>query len=273
LVFAAGRAGWFPSLAENVGIELLTSAGVNAAGLATAAARNRRKLETADGDTFYSMLAAADTIAKRNELPRPQSLAPLTLLQRPQEHHGNWIGMRATTVRITKINVTDAPRVEELGQDHYFQIDSSGDLGKTIVKLKRADGEPIEISGKYPISLVSLRLPPFLREPFESEQSVVQMTSQPVRIEGFFYRLWSYRNEFIDRRGGGNQVGPLIVVSRWKPVEDSTRKDDDIAVLGYVMAAGVILAIFATFVWSRQNATVDAKVRENQQVNVDIKLD
>ncbi|MEO1529002.1 MAG: hypothetical protein AAFX06_26570 [Planctomycetota bacterium] len=265
VVFAAGDAAWFPTLASNEGIRLLTSAGVDASGIAAAATRNRRKLEAADGETFYSMLGATTQLVTGESLPEPKPLEPIALLEFPEEHHGDWIRMRAATVRITKVNVTDETRRQQLGQDHYFQIDSSGDLGKTMVKLKRPEGEPIEMSGKYPISLVSLRLPEFLESEFESEQTVVQMISAPVRIDGFFYRLWSYRNEFIDQRGGGSQIGPLIVVARWQRIEPPRGDDGGIALLGYLMAGGVILAIVSTFIWSRRNAVVDAKLREKQR--------
>ena len=272
VAFATGRAAWFPSLAENEGIRLLVSAGVDASGIAIAAARNRRKLEAADGDAFYSILAASAEITARESLPEPKHLQPIALLQDSARHHGEWIRMQASTVRITKVNVTDAERREQLGQDHYFQIDSSGDLGKTIVKLTRADGEPIRMSGTYPVSLVSLTLPEFLRAEFEAERSVVQMVSTPVRVDGFFYRLWSYRNEFIDQRGGGSQVGPLMVVSRWRSLEEQPGKNGGIAMLGYAMAGGVIFAIVATFFWSRRNAAGDAQARAKKQENIDVTL-
>ncbi|QDV87514.1 hypothetical protein TBK1r_65450 [Stieleria magnilauensis] len=278
-VFAAGRVAWFPAMAETVGWKLLARQGVDLSRIAEAASRNRRSLEAADGDAFYSMLAAAKNLNTepfdRNVSLAPLRIEPVKLLESPQDYHGQWIRMNASTVRITRISVSDPARRAQLGQDHYYQVDASGDLGNTIIQLARgADdpGEPIRMSGTYPVSLVAAELPDFLSAERDDPKAVVTMLSHPVAIEGFFYRLWSYKNEFMTREGGGKQVGPLIVVSQWHSMAPPANEDGGVRVIGYALAIGIALAILATIWWTRRNAKEDAEVRRRASQTTTIDL-
>lgn len=278
-VFAAGRVAWFPAMAETVGWKLLARQGVDLSRIAEAASRNRRSLEAADGDAFYSMLAAAKNLKTEPFDPNvslaPLAIEPVQLLEAPQEYHGQWIRMNASTVRITRISVSDPARRAQLGQDHYYQVDASGDLGNTIIQLARGEddpGEPIRMSGTYPVSLVAAELPDFLSAERNDPNAVVTMLSHPVAIEGFFYRLWSYKNEFMTREGGGKQVGPLIVVSQWQSTAPPTNDDGGVRVIGYALAIGIAVAILATIWWTRRNAKQDAEVRRRASQTTTIDL-
>jgi hypothetical protein len=278
-VLAAGRLAWFPSQPSRVGWKLLSGFGVDLSKVAAIEARNRKSLGEEDGDAFYSMMAAAQAIAETKpaaeetnesaarKIPSPRRVSAVDLLSHSEELYGEWIRVRANTVRITRVDVTEPQRQRELGQDHYFQIDASGDLGKTIIEMQRGEGEsgePIRMSGTYPITLVSTRLPPALAEELRREGSVVAMVSQPVSIDGFFFRLWSYRNEFMQQQGVDKQVGPLLIASRWRTIAIPDDSGGGVSVLGYVMAVGIILAIVATVLWSRMNARRDAAARASR---------
>lgn len=278
-VFAAGRVAWIPATAESVGWRLLAEQGVDLSYIAELASRNRKPLEADDGEAFYSMIAAAKTLQQPmpiEDQPRPvaETVQPVELLQHPQQYHGQWIRLNANTVRITRVSVTELRRREQLGQDHYYQIDASGDLGRYVIRLERSDqdaGEPIEMSGTYPVTLVSAEIPEFLQQQLEANNAVVSMTSHPVSIDGFFYRLWSYQNEFMTREGGGKQVGPLIVVSDWRSLAVNDSGGQEVQVIGYVLALGILAAIIATVWWTRRNAWEDARVRDqSREVKIDL---
>lgn len=273
LVFAAGRIAWFPMSAKRVGWKLLSENGVDLSRLAESGTRSRQTLKSEDSDAFYSMLGAAGKInaldaANASSVPAPKNVQPLDILRDPVSHRAQWIRLRLSTVRVTRIDVSNPTRQQQLGQDHYFQIDASGDLGTTVVELARQEGEsgdPIRISGVYPISLVSVDLPQKLKRQMKREKSAVMMTSEPVVIDGFFYRLWSYTNEFMTREGGGKQVGPLIVVSRWQTVTPQNEPVGGIAYLGYGLAAAVVLSIAATVWWSRKNSRDDEQAKASRK--------
>ena len=275
-VFVAGDVQWFSQSPQSDGWRLLGESGVSASELARAGSRNRRPLSAADGEIFYSMMRASQTVAQRDKLPAPISVDPIKLLGAPQEYQGEWIRIEGSTVRVTKVAVEESNRRDQLGQDHYYQIDASGDLSGTVIELKRPpgeEGEPIRMSGKYPISLVSLTLPPFLKDRYEQNQSVVMMLSHPVSIDGFFYRLWSYRNEFMDAEGGGRQLGPLIFAARWRSMETPQEDSDaDLALLGYALALAVVGTILATFLWNRTNAKGDTAAKGEKGETIEINL-
>jgi hypothetical protein len=264
--FAAGSLAWMPAQSDRPGWQLLARQGVDLTEVARLGERNRRTLEADDGEVFYSVLAASKMIAATDatSLPSPQPLDPVALLSDPTDYHGEWIRIQAVTVRVTKVAVDQPELRDRLGQDHYFQVDASGDLGNTVVQLQRGEGEagdPILMSGSYPISLVTTELPPFLSQRMGGGENVVAMVSFPIAIDGFFLRLWSYESEFMRREGGGKQVGPLIVASKWYSRQPSAAAEEGIEWIGYALAVAIVLAILGTIVWTRRNAKADAEAR------------
>lgn len=275
--FAAGTLAWMPVKSDRPGWRLLSEQRVDLGQVARMGQRNGRSLESDDAETFYSMLAAAKGIGRRDKqsLPTPKRIDPVDLLQNPVDYHGSWIRIEAVTVRVTRVAVDSPDLRARLGQDHYYQVDASGDLEKTVVQLQRVEGEmgePILISGSYPISLVTTDLPSFLSQRMDQSQDVVAMVSYPVAIEGFFMRLWSYENEFMRREGGGKQVGPLVVASKWFPRRTLTAAEEGIELIGYALAAAIILAIVTTFVWTRRNAKADDRARRRHSASETIEL-
>lgn len=269
--FAAGRFQWFPAKAESTGIELLTRHGLDASAIASVSTRNRQPLMAEDTKAFYPMLLAADRLASQLDAPKPIVLSPIEMLQSPQDHAGDWISIRLNTVRVTRVNITDADVRARLQQDHYFQVDCSGDLGDVVIEMTRPkgdDGEPIRLNHSYPVSVVSLSLPEFLRDSIEGQSdggSLVTMISHPVRVDGFFFRLWSYDSEFMSRQGAGKQVGPLVMASKWNSLQEADESSGGLEVIGYALAAAIFLCIVATVVWNRVNAQDDRQTRRQQQ--------
>ncbi|KAA5543249.1 hypothetical protein FYK55_13310 [Roseiconus nitratireducens] len=267
-VLACGQVSWFPAASDSAGWKLLADLGVDLSLVDTARQRDRHTLGAEDGNAFYGLLGAAEKLRQRAEaeevVPAALPMDPIELLKDSGSHHGDWITMSVSTVRVTRVDVTDPGRQRQLGQDHYYQVDASGDLGDTIVELKRPEGEPgepIRMSGIYPVSLVSVELPTEIRQPLETQGSVTAMIRQPVRIEGFYYRLWSYSSEFMTREGGGKQVAPLVVVADWEPLELAPLPEQQVAILGYILAAAIAAAIVGIFLWTRRNAAQDASAR------------
>ncbi|MCC9600002.1 hypothetical protein LOC67_05465 [Stieleria sp. JC731] len=270
---AAKRLAWFPTNPEKQGWQMLSSVGFDLSLISDAASRNRRVLQAEDADAFYGLMAAAQKVSSVNGGER---VDPVALLTRPTELFAQWISIDAAVVRVTRIAIDSESVRQQLGQDHYFQIDASGDLGKKVLRLERAEGETgpaIEMSGSYPVTLVSTKLPEFLDAEFRQRNSLVAMISHPVTVEGFFYRLWSYSNEFMTKEGGGKQVGPLIVAADWTSRLDPTLEEESgIAWFGYVLAALILGAVLGTFIWQRKNTREDAAIRERNRKPMTINI-
>tara|TARA_R110002049_G_scaffold2750_2_gene21388 strand:+ start:92627 stop:94015 length:1389 start_codon:yes stop_codon:yes gene_type:complete len=270
---AAGRLQWFPRAASSEGVAMLTDKGVDAAGLADLASRDRRPLAAEDADVFYPVMRAAAELAsaQASTITTPQSVDPVPLLRDPNAYGGHWLRMTLGTVRVTRIAVTDDRRREQLGSDHYFQIDASGDLGNVVVSIARPDGDagpPIQFENTYPVSLVTRTLPTFLRDAIVQQEgagAITTMISRPIQVDGFFLRLWSYESDFMQRKGGGKQFGPLIVASRFTDLDPGTSDPAGVRVIGWIAAVAIILALVGTAVWARVTSSHDRRIRRKRK--------
>jgi hypothetical protein len=269
-VVATGRLQWFPQTTKSTGWRLLSAAGVDVSALADVSTRNREPLMTEDADAFYPMLAAAKSIGQ-SEVERPRSAKPLDLLREPEKYSGDWLTMRVNTVRVTRVSVTEPLRQQQLGSDHYFQIDAMGDLGDVVVQIQRKPGEagdPIRFENTYPVSLVVASLPEFLAQQIRQQEggdAAVSMIAVPIRVSGFFFRLWSYESDFMDRLGGGDQFGPLLVVANIVDRQSEQAEAVGVEVIGYLAAAAVISGIVLIAIWARYTSRSDEQERKKRR--------
>ena len=272
---------WFPSEPASDGWRLLGEAGVDVSELAQVGSRNRELLTAKDNDSFYQILSVAQEIGQSNEATKfePKWVKPINLLKQPEKYTGDWIRMRLDTVRVTRVAVTEAARQKQLGSDHYFQVDAHGNLENVAVQIERPKGEegpPVRFEGTYPVSLVMKKLPPFLTEAISAKEggdAVAAMISQPIQIEGFFFRLWSYSSDFMQRQGGGNQFGPLLMVARMTDRSHVVQAGVGPEIFGYIAAVAVIGAILLVLIWTRYTSSSDRKVREKNQERESQRLD
>ena len=264
---------WFPKTPTSDGWRLLGEAGVDVSELARVGTRNRKKLSAEDNEAFYQMLAVSQDIggSPRAAQIEPKWIEPAQLLRAPQDFSGGWLRMHLQTVRVTYVAVTDPKRQKQLGSDHYYQVDAHGDLGNVVILIQRPEGEagePIRFEGTYPVSLVMKELPDFLSQAIRQQEggdSAATMISRPVQVEAFFFRLWSYSSDFMERQGGGDQFGPLLMVAR---MTDRSRTGEDgigVEIISYFAAFAVITGILATLAWSRWNQGEDDEVRERRK--------
>ncbi|MGB7343616.1 MAG: hypothetical protein WBD20_05355 [Pirellulaceae bacterium] len=272
---------WFPKAPKSAGWQLLSGAGVDVSELAQVATRNKLPLSTEDNEAFYQMLSVSDEIGQSPVAAQvePTWIEPVELLQSPNDHIGDWVRMRLQTVRVTRIAIDDPKRRDQLGSDHYFQIDANGDLNGVIIRVPRADddpGEPIQFDGTYPVSLVTTKLPDFLVDAIRRQEGgevVTSMITTPIQIEGFFFRLWSYSTEFMERRGAGKQVGPLLMVARMTDRSRVGQGGIGAEIFGYIAAVAIIGGILGTLIWSRYVSREDRQVREKQQLRDSERID
>ncbi len=272
IAIAAARLQWYPKSTENAGWKLLSNAGVDVSLLADVGSRNRRPLLAEDGDTFYTMLAAADVIGDRSDAPVPSAVEPITLLQAPQSQSGQWLRMDLETIQVTRIAVPEPHRQAQLGSDHYYQIDAVGDLGNVVVRIERTDGDdggpPATFANRYPVSVVTRDLPEFLSQRIRDQEggdAVVSQIKLLIGVDAFFYRLWSYSTDFMTQHGGGEQFGPLLVAATIRDQEPTSSDPLGVAFIGWIAAVAVISAIVAIWFWNRRLRVQDQQVRERRK--------
>ncbi|TWU38750.1 hypothetical protein Q31b_38280 [Novipirellula aureliae] len=259
---------WFPASPKNVGWKLLSEAGVDVGSLSSVAARNRKPLTGEDTEIFYHMLAAAADMKDHREAPKP--IHAVDLLRDPIAYTGEWISLEVETIQITRIAVVEPTRQQQLGSDHYYQIDAIGDLGNIVVEIaptKDSGGKPATFENRYPVSLVCKTLPAWLEERIEQQagtDSIVTPLTVPVTIDGFFYRLWSYSSEYMRQFGGGDQFGPLVIVANVTNREPSDADIVGVRRIGWIAAFAMGLGIFALLLWSFIVARRDRAVAQRR---------
>jgi len=268
---ACNRPRWFPESSSIVGWQLLRDAGLDISLLSNLSSRNRRPLMSEDGDAFYSMMAAAANLKNRTQIPTPTSIEPVTLLRGSTDLAGQWINMELETVLITRISVTEPQRQQQLGSNHYYQIDAVGDLGKVVVQIERVegdDGPPATFNNRYPVSLVIRELPAFLKKRKSLQDggdAVISEIKMMIQVDGFFFRLWSYDTDFMSQHGGGEQFGPLLIAAELGDDEPTSYDPAGVHLIGTIAAISIILGILAIWAWQHRTDTRDRDVRDQKK--------
>ena len=267
---ACGNVGWFPNREMSGGEKLLESSGFNLSLLAGLSDRNRLPLSPLDGDAFYSMIATAQQLTTLPNLPAPKSANPITFLRDGKDLIADWIQMEIEGVQVTKIAVTTPERQEQLGSDHYFQIDAIGDLGEVVVKVEPEAGEePVVFKTRYPISIVIRELPEFLTRVENQGPAEIESIVRPLRgkllVKGFFFRLWAYESEFMQQQGGSSQFGPLLIASELRDLEPSAANPIGVEKIGYAAATAILLGMVGIWFWLRNAGKQDLQVKQKRR--------
>lgn len=273
---ATSRLSWVPRQMPTPGWRLLSEAGMDVSLLPEVATRNRKVLMPQDGDAFYTMLAASASVGEREPLPTPTSASPVKLLSDPEPLTGHWLKLDLETVQVTRIAVTEPHRQNQLGSDHYYQIDAVADLGKVVIKVERPEQDPasadkvpsVLFENRYPVSIVIRELPAFLRTRIRQQEggdAVISKVNLMIEVDGFFFRLWSYTTAFMQDFGDVDQFGPLLVAARIKNREPTTADPVGVGIIGWIAAIGIFSGILATWLWNRRVRQEDEEVREKRK--------
>ncbi|QDS95231.1 hypothetical protein FF011L_40240 [Roseimaritima multifibrata] len=280
-VVATSAFEWFPLENEPVpvaGWHRLAALGVDCSLLEPLRRNDKQPLQAEE--PFYQLLAA--TARQDADVAAGKSVKPIDLLRDSSGYVGEWIRLKVETVRVTKIFLDNKnPQEAAVGTDHYWQIDAIGKVdGKVLVEsLPQEDGTippPIEFSGRYPVSLVVLELPPELHKEVDQtagQEATVAMVRRQVLLDGFYYRQWSYDTEFMRSRGGGQQFGPLVIVSKMKvldsPLANQGRSWQGIVAGCFLLGLAAIIAI--TW-WTARKDREIARQRHLEYQDLDFNL-
>jgi hypothetical protein len=249
LVFAAGRVAWLPNRAEpaaHIGPDQLKLAewGFDLGLFDAVRAANGRGIGDGDREAFYQLLAAIGR-APAGELGKnAPAINLVALLERPQEHHGQFVSVQGIARRVTKVQVSDADVQRRFGIDHYYEIDLFLPLGdKTLRFGKDAKGEENPVyANAFPATLNVLRLPPGLSEGDNQATTV--------RADAAFFKLWTYRAAYTTKF---NRVQPAPLLFAAEPAvvpfERGSNIVSGVLVAGAFLLAGLVIGII--FWWYR----------------------
>ncbi len=282
-VLAAPAMSWFPAADSPAGVPsltrdwaLLASQGFDVSLLEQVRTLHREPLVAADQRAFYGMLRAAGMLATQ-PTPTPLAADAAVLLRRAEESIGRYVSLDCQSVRLTRIAITDAATRAAVGADHYWQLDAQGDLGNVVIQIESqaAGAEPATFHNRYPVSIVMLTLPDFLRQlaaggaQAAGHQSNVSLISRQLRIEGFFYRLWSYDSDYMNQHGGGKQFGPLLMATRISDIEPPAGDRLGVSRMGQGVAVSALVLLLALGIWIYLTSRQDAAARQRRLAQAD----
>ena len=231
--------------------------------------RDRKALSSADSDAFYTMLRIA---GEGVPAIQPEGVSPVVLLRDSMSKIGELVSIPVETVQIIRVEVTEPLRQKQLGQNHYFQIDAMGHLdGAVRIEIAKSkanpDGGDVLFENRYPISIVTKRLPDFLRQELGGvgdEQVVLRDVRVQIQATGFFFRLWSYTTERMSPFGEKQQFGPLLIGARLRNLEPDGPDPLGIRWVGFGAAGLITISMIAIFLWHRKTSRKDALVRQKR---------
>ena len=226
IIFAAKRVAWHPvavqpKLGVTAGHALLGRYGMDVGLIDDARRQDKRPLLADDAQCFYQMLAAAarmdaETLSAHSaplELSTLIASAPVSdravarsELQGGGRQHGRLFSAPLVARRILKVHIERAELREQLGIDHYFQIDAFLTLDNEVVHLQKSPDDvsaPV-FANSFPLTLCVAQLPPELKEGERLSERIIAV--------GFYFRLWSYDSQFLEDYGGDRQqLSPLLI--------------------------------------------------------------
>lgn len=209
-VLAAQRLAWYPD-------SLLGDLGMDAGLFDTV--RHRTTITAAERECFYQLLAAARQ-SGANALWRHAggSRSVVPLFNEPQTQLGRLVALEGTARRAVLIRVADPDIVERFGIDHYYEVslftpDSQGN----------------------PLVVCVAEMPPGL--------PVGDDIYEPIRVAGFFMKVWGYRiggDEAVDGNQVVRQLAPLLVGRAPLPIP---RQPVDSTVLSITFSGLFVLSL------------------------------
>ena len=202
-------------------------------------ARIRQKLDltVADRNSFYQLLKIGSKVDS-TELNKQFGPVDWTAINGPEllaREQNQWVGRtisaKGRISRISRVPIENKTSRELAESDFYYQMDGFIRIeGKRIVipppQAAREEGtnvgrtEDLVYENEFPMTVVALKLPDFLKEG-EFDEGGVQHQSwnsqKWVDVQGVFFRNWSYRSEYVSRGNSQErQMAPLIVATTIK---------------------------------------------------------
>ena len=223
--FATPRIAWLPDQAiPSQGITqhhvLLANRGVDIGLFSRITRQTRREFIGDERECFFQLLkAVADPAGASLAGAHPKTLKIAGLLRKPRESQGQLFTLEGTARRITRILVEDPEIQQRFGLDHYYQVDMFVSLGGKSVQIKRdsKDQDAPVFENRYPVNVCVRELPPALKKMNDELAAGNQnqdLLRANVRIQGFFFKLWSYQTEFVsDEQQQRTQLSPVFIAS------------------------------------------------------------
>ena len=275
LIFAAQQIAWHPeSVSDELGINrhhlLLSQLGMDAGLFENIKQLNRQPLLAKDRESFYQMLAACNHPAFQ-DLPSNQSAAIdlVALLKESTSFHGQLTAFRGHARQISRVAVEDSDIRTRFGIDHYYQIDVFLPLGDVSIHLgntQQGDSGPV-FKNSFPATVCVRTLPPSLQhvtDKLNNRSVEIEALNEQFEVTGFFYRLWSYRSEYMSQFDTRQrQFAPMFIANSLQQIDHDSTSDP---IIGLIAGGLFILGIGITWLglWRKSRGDAEFKRKKLQ---------
>ena len=258
-LFSASRIEWYPevvssSLGVSDGLVALAGMGMDVSLFDDVRSRNRRSLGSQERDCFYRLLELLGGETQPAQAIQPGPVELIELLRSPQQHHGDYLDVKGTVRRITRIEIPDKDVQLRFGIQHYYQMDLFMPLGdQTIqIKLNPNDEQGLKFTNQFPLVACVQQLPPHLasaQRQLEEGTYAGSMLNEAIRLRGFFFKIWGYQSSFSSTDDTPRrQLSPMILAFEPEVVDLETGQDGPLGLVLSVLFAAVLLGIWL-FTW------------------------
>jgi hypothetical protein len=217
-LFAAPHIRWLPdrpdeSLKVRPDHVWLASHGFDVSLLETATARNRLPLGGQERDGFYELLQIAGRVPASEWATRAQTVPLVRMLQYPEQVAGQIVRCEGKLRRLTKVLVEEEDIQQVYGISVYYQFDVLLSVGDQAIEF-RTPGPDGDTAGPlyrtvFPVTCCTLSIPADWQAWVDAPH-----VSQPVELEGVFWKLWSYPSALVTTIDAEQrQFSPLLITS------------------------------------------------------------
>jgi hypothetical protein len=254
LLLVTDRVAWLPieprpELGVTPAQVALASWGVDIGRLQIVGQQRRAGLTSDDREPFYQILSAlAGEPAAKRLATRSGDLDLAPLLQEPLKHTGEVVPVRGLARRVLRVDVPDVDIRRRFGIDHYYEVDLSLPLSKTIKLGADPKSKALLYENSFPATICMRQLPPGL--------AVGDDVRRPIAASAVFFKLWLYQSAYT-KEAGVAQPAPLFLARSVQVVADeepSSFLADVIVGLAMAIAAATFVGIILWYRWSDRAA-------------------
>ena len=154
--------------------------------------------------------------------------------------------VRLVNAAVVKVNV------DEVQASSYYQFNGFLNIGNRQIRYQLASdgqgGEVVNFDREFPVTLL-MKQPPKEWIPSKVQQGTELSweVGKFVEVEGFFYRLWSYRSELLDsKKSNARQAAPLVLATSLELAPPPLRNNmSEIGWFGYALCVAILVILGA----------------------------
>ncbi len=214
-VLVSQRLKWLPKTPESIlgvnsGQVLLAGAGYDCGLFDTVRNFTTVAITEEEVQAFGQLIEAVETISRqpdRDELMK--SATPFALeevARHPAANAGQLLGVRGTLRRVTPVVITSPAMREALGKEVYYHLDLFVPLGNKRIRLGEGkDGNPVEFSGSYGITIIAGDLPDELLNFQEGKPRLLELNA-------FMFKVWMHSSLSTEKASSDlRRPNPVLV--------------------------------------------------------------